>query len=162
MAPAPTYAEPPSSTPCTGVIFMTTSEPTLTHLCHSKSSFTLGFTLVVVHSTGFIFNCKLQNDNDKNKLFPQNVMVNVLKKHEWFTTELAQSPLNRFIQKIYPTPSIRFVLETLQKCVLRWVKNKLIEKDRISWLFPVAYLNHCKSSRTIQVLFEDIIEDELT
>ena len=27
----------------------------------------------------------------------------VLKKHEWFATELAQSPPNRFIQKIYPT-----------------------------------------------------------
>ena len=27
----------------------------------------------------------------------------VLKKHERFATELAQSPPNRFIQKIYPT-----------------------------------------------------------
>lgn len=110
---------------------MTTSEPTLIHLCHSKSLFTLRFTLVVVHSMGFIFNCKLQNDNDKNKLFPQNVMV--CAQETWTVCHWASSKSS---EQIYPENlpnlSVRLVLKTLQKCVLTWVKNKLIEKDRIS------------------------------
>lgn len=110
---------------------MTTSEPTLIHLCHSKSLFTLRFTLVVVHSMGFIFNCKLQNDNDKNKLFPQNVTV--CAQETWTVCHWASSKSS---EQIYPENlpnlSVRLVLETLQKCVLTWVKNKLIEKDRIS------------------------------
>ena len=99
-------------------------------LCHSKSSFTLRFTLVVVHSMGFIFNCKLQNYKDKNKLFPQNVMV--CAQETWMVCHWASSKSSKQIYpENLPNPSIRLVLETLQKCVLRWVKNKVIE-DRIS------------------------------